>query len=655
MSGIFGCYYRDGRPVESVDLQHMQAVLAHRGPDGANYWTDGPLGLGHCTLHTTPESLYEQMPLRSRNGMLTMTADVRLDNRDELIAVLGLRDRPTGQIGDGELILAAYERWGEDCPRHLLGDFAFAIWDRHRQTWFCARDHMGVKPFYYYCSKSLLVFASELKALFCLPEVPRRVDEIQIGFFLENVQEDKAGTFYTDIYRLPPAHSISVGPTGFQLTRYWSLDATSEVRLASEQAYADTFRALFTQAVSRRLRSAFPIGCTLSGGLDSSSVACTARNVLVGKGELLHTFSAIFPGLPERDLPKIDERQFMQAVLATGGFASHFTEADRLSPLLEIERILWHFDRPFMAPNAYINWEICRTARQRNVRVMLDGCEGDITISHGFEYLQELLWKLRWQTLRAELRALAQRTPSAYTPRRILREMAIRPLIPARALELYYWIRARSQTSSQGIPTSLINPAFARRIALEERVRAVQRPKGILLPTARKSHQNDLDSGVLSNVADITDKTAAAYGLEVRHPFFDKDLVEYCLALPPGQKLHQGWTRSVMRRGMEGVLPPEVQWRRNKSNLSPNLQRKLLEYEPVRLAEVVATATTYLEPYIDIVVLRSAYERYIAQAPQPGDIDSVYTAVILSLWLQQPGVQHNVVSLSAPRKGAVIG
>ena len=182
MSGIVGLIHHDGRPVSFEELRGMLDVMSYRGPDGRRVWNDGPTGLGHAMLHTTPESLAEAPPLVSRNGNVVITADVRLDNRRELISKLG---PPEGEaIGDGQLILSAYERWGEDCPKHLIGDFAFAIADRRTQTLFCARDHFGVKPFYYCNSGEMFAFASELKGILSLSNIPRILDEVAVGDYL---------------------------------------------------------------------------------------------------------------------------------------------------------------------------------------------------------------------------------------------------------------------------------------------------------------------------------------------------------------------------------------------------------------------------------------------------------------------------------------
>ena len=146
MSAIFGIYYLEGRPVDRTDLERMLESLAHRGSDGADLWSEGPVGLGHRMLWTTPESVHEKLPLLNHTGDVVLTADARIDNRDELLAVLGLTACPPAQVADSQLILAAYEKWGEHCPEKLLGDFAFALWDGRKQILFCARDTSGSSP-----------------------------------------------------------------------------------------------------------------------------------------------------------------------------------------------------------------------------------------------------------------------------------------------------------------------------------------------------------------------------------------------------------------------------------------------------------------------------------------------------------------------------
>lgn len=271
MSGILGIFNLDGRPVDPQCLKDMWSILSHRGPDGGSVWMDGAIGLGHQMLWTTPESLIEQMPFIKPGPGLAIVADARIDNREELITKLALKNEPATSRTDSQLILSAYEKWGEDCVDRLIGDFAFAIWDGRAQSLFCARDHFGIRPFYYfYKNGSCFLFATEIKSLLTVPIVPRRLNETRVADYLDSFVEDEEITFYQDIKRLPRSQLLRISRTACKFRQYWSLDPKHEIRFSSNEEYAEAFREQFFQAVACRLRSAFPVGASLSGGLDSS-------------------------------------------------------------------------------------------------------------------------------------------------------------------------------------------------------------------------------------------------------------------------------------------------------------------------------------------------------------------------------------------------
>lgn len=633
MSAIAGIYHPQGQPVERAALEEMVARGAHRGPDGVGQWSEGCIGLGHRMLWTTPESLGEGLPLADLKAQLVLTADARIDNREELLRELELPG-PPAQIADSQLILAAYQKWGQAAPGRLLGDFAFAIWDGRRQTLFCARDPMGAKSLYYHYSGKEFAFATEIKALLCLPEVPRRLNEVKVADYLAQNYEDRAITFYQGILRLPAAHSLTVDRRGLRCQAYWSLDPARRVRLGSDGEYAEAFRAIFSEAVRCRLRSAFPVGAALSGGLDSSSIVCTARQLPGAEGgKGLHAFSAIFPGLPEEDLPKIDERRYVDAVAALGGFASHCIRADRLSPLAELDRVLWHQDEACCAPNLYLHWALYRAAHQYQARVFLDGIDGDTTVSHGWGYLAELARTGRWNTLLREATALGQRL--GVRPWRLIWQFGLRPLVPGPAAQL--WRRARGDRRPAW-EEALIHPDFAQRLGLTERLAQAQK-NNAPARTAAEDHRAGLSSPLYPYALELADKAAAAFSLEPRYPFFDRRLMEFCLALPPEQKLHQGWTRLVMRRAMEGVLPPQVQWRPGKSNLSPNFKRRLLDQEREVVEAVIHQDSQILERYVDLPALRAAYQRYLHRPMQSErEAVAIFGIVVLARWLRRSGL-----------------
>lgn len=631
MSGIAGLYRGDGQPADHRGVERMVAALAHRGSDAAGVWCDGAMALGQTARWTTPEARHERLPLTAGAHQLTITADARLDNRRELTALLGIVGSPAAEIGDGELILRAYERWGADCVGKLVGDFAFAVWDDRTQTLFCARDHIGVKPFYYYEAPGLVLFASEIKALLTSPAVPYRLNALRVADHLAGLFDDPAITFYRDICRLPPGHTLTANRAGTRVAPYWSLDPARELALGSDEAYTEAFRECFTEAVRCRLRGG-SVGCLLSGGLDTSSIVATARLIRGNAGhESLDTFSAIFPGLPPADLEKIDERAFIDAVVGQGGLEAHYVHGDLLSPLNDVDRALWHLDEAFAAPNLYLHWALYGAARSRGVRALLDGIDGDTTVSHGLEYLAELTRGAKVVTLSRELRALSRRYNKP--ARRLFWRFGVQTLVPEAVHRVAGFIRGRKTPG--WMANTVMKPEFARRVGIVERVEASERMRRQPARSGREAHWRGMSSGLIPYALEIADKAAAAFGIEPRYPFLDRRLMELCLALPADQKLRDGWTRAVLRRAMGGILPEKVRWRPGKANLSPNFKRRLLTGDGGVLREVVLGQSEVIEEYVDILALRRAYERYAADPTSEVDALTVYSAVVLALWLQR--------------------
>ncbi|TIT94288.1 MAG: lasso peptide isopeptide bond-forming cyclase, partial [Mesorhizobium sp.] len=288
MSGVAGILSRRaGKPATAADIQQMLARMRHRARDGASWWSDTAIALGHAWLNTTDEA--GPGPLTMAGGRLAITADCRLDNRDELLARLGIRDK---SVADAMLVMRAYLTWGDASPTHLQGDFAFAIWDSERRALFCARDHFGVKPFYYHASDRRFAFASEIGPILGLDDTSARISEHQISGFLAGLTDDPQSTAYTDIFRLPARHSLTVTDSQVVLRRYWQIQPSGRP-LRSDAA--EEFGHLFKQSVHNRMRGTDAVGAMLSGGLDSSSIACVAGLARAATRKPgLPTFSLIF-------------------------------------------------------------------------------------------------------------------------------------------------------------------------------------------------------------------------------------------------------------------------------------------------------------------------------------------------------------------------
>ena len=479
------------------------------------------------------------------------------------------------------------------------------------------------------------------------PKFPRRLNELRILDYLENSFDDRAITFYKDIYRLPSASTLVVTRRHLKIAKYWSLDSKRELKLKSDEEYTEAFRDCFVRAVRVRMRSAFPIGSSLSGGLDSSSIACVARRINESQptGVPVHTFSLIFPSLPEQDLRYIDERKYMQDVVALGGFQPHFIRADELSPMHDLKRVHQHLDEAHFASNLYLHWAMYDSANRAGVRVFLDGFDGDTTVSHGADYLRDLAISLRWTTLRREARFLAANM--GCSPQRIIREFSLKPLCPGWVYRTWRKAHGRPDPmATDPIASGTFSAAqFKDRMGARKRVSATKnRRNPFRLLTERENHRASLEHAAYSCALELSDKGSAAFAVEARYPFFDRRLIELCLSLPSRQKLGQGWPRLILRRAMSGYLPESVQWRFSKGNLGYNFHRQFFERDRSVLEDTLIHDVSGLTPYVDVSLMRKAYDTYRTTplqriSPLSAGLPNLFGAVNLAVWLRTTGVK----------------
>ncbi len=588
MSGICGIWALGGG---DPDLSPILAQLERRGPDGTHRWSDGPVALGHTLLATTPEALVEVLPLTEPDSGCTITADARLDNREDLIEAVGLCAE-TRTIGDGELILRAYLKWGEDCPKHLLGDFAFAIWDARRHQLFCARDHMGMRQLiYHHTPGQLFAFATEAEALVTHPAVPKRINEARIADFLDDLEGiDFTSTFFKEVFRLPPAHILVVEADVLSLRRYWQLTPGPGLELDSDQAYADAFLEVFTEAVRCRMRSAGPIGSMLSGGMDSGSISAVAARLLAADGGgPLNTFSAV--GL---DSATCVETRTIGAATNIPGLAPHFIEllkiADHRADLMRLPDGTEPFDSHLTLIRA-----IYQAAHRTGVRVVLDGAGGDVILTSGNRVAHLLRLGRLFEAIR-EVRGEARFWGTDWPIGGILASAAWAALVPAplRALRRTVITRYRDRRSCT---EGLVAPAFADRVTLGARRARLRRhsPGGQLSKPAARARSIFHPSLVVAR--ERYDRIAAAMAIEPRDPFLDIRLIHFCLSLPSAQLQAGGWPKIILRRAMANLLPANVIWRHGKEHLGWSFTQALFETWP-GWREQLKCGRSRLDPYV---------------------------------------------------------
>jgi asparagine synthase (glutamine-hydrolysing) len=608
MSGIFGIYRIDGAPVSGATLEAMGQALEHRGPDAFFNWRKGQTGIGTCLLRTLPEPPFDNSQFVENDEIIMVAADVRLDNRDELISVLGSQTIHS-DLDDRGLLRAAYRKWGEGCTEKLEGDFAFAIWDERKRQLFCARDRFGVKPFYYSFRHSrAFAFASEMKGLRVLPDFSDELDENCIAEYLAGIATENESTFYQEIRRLPPGHSVVVRQAGLTLRVYYTLELPEELFLKSDAEYSEAFRGCFITAVKNRLRSHGKVGSMLSGGLDSSSITCVARDLLRhanGANGYLKTFSGVFDEVRE-----CDERDYIESVLDQGGTQGNFVRVDDTGPFAEFDEMLRHQDCAFFAPGLLLHWKVLKQVSMQGINVLLDGFDGDNTVSYGFELHNELARNGRWLALGVELfsHSRLHKTSFVGPMSSLLNHYGINPAISrSRVLNFFRRGVRRVTGSTVNRQSKSISPTgfatyfdndFRRRTQIDDRVRDWRRTQPQAAKSQREAHLRALRRPAMVQALEVLDHTAAAFGVELRLPFWDRQLVEFCLSLPPQQKLHKGRDRVIFRRAMHDVVPEKIRWRVGKTDFTPSLFHGLLSFDQSRIAYSVRNPTESVMRYI---------------------------------------------------------
>lgn len=623
MSGIAGIYFLDGRPVERIDLEKMVESIAHRGTDGSGVWTDGPIGLGHRMLWTTPESIHEKLPMVNKTGDSVITADARIDNRDELISALNFNGKPRETISDSEIILAAYEKWGERCPEKLLGDFAFAIWDERKQALFCARDPIGIKPFYYYFNGKTFCWASEPRAIFEDKTIPKEPNLALVSLYLLDRFDEREETLYKNIYRLPPSHFMVLKNGHLRKGQYWDIDPTKEIRYKTDAEYAEHFLELFKKAVSAQLRSYGPVGVELSGGLDSSSIVCIAQMLYREKSVTTNgfeTFSIIFDKFP------CDERFYIDEVVRKWNVHANYFTHDEHPSDVDFEQTtqypdVGHFTTLLSFASAL------REAKQKGIKNMLNGFGGDELFASAFDHLTDLILKGNIYKLMVQLRydsILYSRSPYSLFLNYCLKPLIPRP-IKVSLKQIFKPFR------SNGVP-SWFNFAYLGKTGIDERLKTVVH--SIKFPTrSQKRIYDGLRYGWNINIAlDVVERFLAHFGMEIRFPFFDRRLVEFSIALPEEQRWCEDRSKAVLRHAMRGILPEPVKNRKDKAEFSSIADWELKERQAHKVEELILTSVLSSFGLIHIDQFYQLFKHYQQGKASHRFSNTLDTFVWLELW-----------------------
>ena len=530
MSAIFGVFRLDGALVEEKHLKTMQEIIGHYGMDAQDIFLQDNIGLGCCLNKVGKYSLSDEPIYYDIRQEQILIGDALIYNREEIINACLLTDKE--QITTQELLMEAYYKWGQDCPKYLNGDFAFAIWERIHKRLLLFRDHLGVRPLYYFYNQSIFAFATDYRALLALPFVGKQLDEIKLYAVLSDTYHiDTESTYFEQIKRLPQAHVMQIAEQGISRKKYWTPGERQKIIFQSEEDYAKELYSIVNDSIKLRLNQVTgKIASEFSGGLDSSVVTILAHRELAKahKGLEAYSWSPTFELLAKLES---DERELINEISIKEGFVCRY-RASYQSPEQEIIC-------PVVLTDGQRSEELRQVIQEmssRGIGLVMSGWGGDEGISHRADLLELLLNGYIGHFFK-EARYLTKGSP--------LRFMKLILSIPILLLCRPY---SYLGTQNNKIP-SVMKKEFVKR-------RKKSCKKDILF--LKVNPAKHIESGVSVSRTELTAWLCADYQIQYLFPLLDYRVVDYALSIPRHLYYKRGVSRYIYRKAFDSILPKEL-------------------------------------------------------------------------------------------------
>jgi asparagine synthase (glutamine-hydrolysing) len=609
MSGIFGIVNLDGAPVDRPLLERMAKATARRGPDANAIWCCGAVGLGHALLRIAGEPEDEAQP-RTLDGQVWVTADARIDGRSELIRSLRAAGRRLAPVAShAELILHAYAVFGESFLQHLIGDFAFALWDGRSNTLVCARDHFGVRPFFYANTPSAFVFGTELDAVLEYTSVSTDLDELAIGdFLLFGASQNPDLSIYRDVRRLPAASQINLTKEALRVSRYWDVPPPRELGCRDYAECVERFEEVFSIAVTDRAPPS-AVAIELSGGMDSTSIGAALAKDSRGAGRAVTAYTNSCGSL----VPEDREAEYARLVASHLGIPIVEQASSKYALFERCEQPVLVTQEPSGIALLAAQYDTFSRIAASDTRVLLTGHGGDAAFGGASAGPRESWW-----------------------PAHALRQLVetyryVRHTGTLRGLGLHSMLMKALGRSPSWLPDfpDWINADFANRTDLHDRWQT-----GWKIIRESVGIQRQLALPWLTNIFESYE--VLRLPLVVRHPYFDVRLVDLLVGLPN----HMTFGKQILRDAMHGKLPEEIR-RRPKTGLSGDHVRA--RFTAGRICIPMERRLNLVEGnYVDRERYEQAFVRYLDGEGSKSTWTSYYmvSPIALNNWLLQ-NTTHN--------------
>lgn len=580
----------------------------------------------HLNSTTTPKENISNQQITIYYDRYTVMFSGRIDNRSSLSSALSgvtTNSKSDSLLHDTDLAIKAFLKWGNHCATKFLGDFCFIIWDKKSRAIYCCRDQMGVKPFYYFQSAELFVFSTNLKFILALEEIQKIPNNERIADFLVCGSTENKATFYKNIYKLPPAHYMVADKSNHQEILYWQ-PTPYDLNCKNDKDYEEHFYSIFKESVASRSKDHDKVGSFLSGGLDSSSITCMAAGPLKDQhNNTLNTYSAIFNHLPE-----CDEQAFFTPIFDQHSIKANFLICDEISASQAFDTISAHVVEPFDAPHIFMQFNLLTLAQKHNIKIMLDGHDGDSAVSYGFGMFPELAAKGKIASL---LKELLHANSNNY--KKAIRSVGI---LYGKMLQknLFKITRHPHIYKNQKILTSKL----FRTTNTQERCNALQQILPHPLQSEQEQHFLKITQPFHSNALEFFDSISTYFNISNRYPFFDIRLINFCLSLPTNQKFRNGYPRDIVRRSLRDILPESIRTRRNKTNFTTSLVNAYLIRDRIWFDETYHNLPKEVFQYVEQQEVKDIYSNLIYNYKTNNvltDLQNMLRIFSLARWLRK--------------------
>ena len=620
MCGIAGFVSRrlrdDSRPV----LHRMADAIRHRGPDADGFFLDRFCGLAHRRLSIIDPALGAQ-PMFNEDERLAIVFNGEIYNHAALASPLRARGHIYRTHCDTETILHAYEEYGSGSLEQLRGMFAYAIWDREKKELFCARDRLGIKPFYYYCDAENFVFGSEIKAILEHPAVATRLEESVLPEYLAFGYGSGEQTLFRGIRKLMPGHSLRISAEHFtpRIERYWELPTEPGRRRLADREWIEETRARLEQAVESHLMSDVPLGMFLSGGLDSSAVAAILQRKMTSPAK---TFAV---GYAEQ---KYSELPWARSVASTIGTDHHEVTVGRTEFFAAIPKLIWHEDEPIAWPSSVSLYFVSRLAAE-HVKVVLTGEGSDECFAGYGRYEYQMMNRRAWsayrfvpEPLRRLVRAQIASSSllSADLRRKLNHTVLGRTGDSLESMYLANFYGAFSRQEQESLLAGGADGAYDNFRRFFDQARALN-PLEQMLFADKKTY--------LLELLMKQDQMSMAASIESRVPFLDHEFVEFTSGMPPHLKLHGRTAKYALKEAVKDLLPPEIV-HRVKMGFPTPLKTWLHDPESAWLYEFLAERNGFVSQYLDGDAVSNLIQRHRAGAEDA--TDRIWNLLNLQFW-----------------------